>query len=265
MTAVTLGPLVLSAERFAVLLGLAVFLVVTGVLSRRVDRRFDTWSWWVLIAGVAAARLGHVAVHWRSFAEEPLRAFALWEGGFFWPTAAGAIALLVGFGLRTARLRLWALVPLAAALFTWNVTWHLLGTTPATPVPDTAFPTLDGRRLDLSATDRPQVVNLWATWCPPCRREMPMMADVAAAAEGVDVIFANQGESGQTVTDYLSQAGLTLDTVVLDSLSELSRHYGTRGLPVTLFIDTDGTLRDAHLGEISREVLQSGIQELNDR
>ena len=95
MNAVSLGPIVMAADRFAVILGMFTFIIVTGILARRIDQRFNAWSWWVLIGGIVAARAGHVLVHWQSFAAEPLRMFALWEGGFHWPTALAAIALSV--------------------------------------------------------------------------------------------------------------------------------------------------------------------------
>jgi thiol-disulfide isomerase/thioredoxin len=111
----------------------------------------------------------------------------------------------------------------------------------------------------------PRVVNLWATWCPPCRREMPMMAELAADTEGVAFVFANQGEGKQAVRRYLASAGLSLETILIDPFSALSRFYGAPGLPATLFIDAEGILRHAHLGEISREVLQSNIDRLATR
>ena len=263
MGAVTIGPLVVAADRFAVVLGIFAFIAVTTVLARRIDPRFQAWSGWVLIGGIAGARLGHVAIHWRNFAEEPWRVIALWEGGFYWPTAAAAIILLVLFALKTARQRLWSVLPLAAALVIWNTAWQLTGGTQAIPLPGIAFSTMAGEphALDVTA-GKPKIINLWATWCPPCRREMPMMAEIAASSSAVDFVFANQGEDRQAIAQYLSGEGLELDTVILDAFSELSRHYGAPGLPATLFIGADGILRHAQIGEISRETLQSNIGRL---
>lgn len=263
MNSVSLGPLAMAADRFAVVLGIFTFVLATGMLARRVDQRFHAWSWWVLISGIAAARLGHVLLHWQSFAAEPLRIFALWQGGFYWPAAAAAVGLTVLLVLRTARLRLWALLPLALGLFVWNTAWQLSGETLAIALPVVSFETLSGGDHTLGAKPgTPKVINLWASWCPPCRREMPMMADVAATTAGTDFIFANQGESRQVVERYLAAAGLSLDTVVLDQFGQLGRHYRAPGLPATLFIGGDGVLRHAHLGEISREVLQANIDRL---
>lgn len=89
-----------------------------------------------------------------------------------------------------------------------------------------------------------------------------MMADVAASTSDAEFIFANQGEGRQAVERYLAQAGLSLDTILLDQFGDLGRHYRAPGLPATLFVGGDGVLRHAHLGEISREVLQSNIARL---
>lgn len=264
MNAVSIGPLVMAADRFAVVLGIFTFLIVSGVMARRVDSRFDGWSWRVLLAGIGAARLGHVALHLDTFAADPVRILYLWQGGFFWPAGALAVLACLFLLLKDARARLWAVLPLALAVVVWNTTWQLTGGTPALAVPDRSFETLAGADHDLGAgSGAPRVLNLWATWCPPCRREMPMMAELAAGTEGVDFIFANQGEGRAEIRAYLARSGLSLETVLIDPFSDLSRFYGAPGLPATLFIDADGILRHAHIGEISREVLQSTIDRLS--
>lgn len=262
MNAVSLGPLVLAADRFAAILGIFTFLIVCGLIARRVDGRFNSWSFWALVGGIVAARLGHVALNWETFSQEPARIVALWQGGFHLPTALVAIALslllLPGWSLR-----LWALLPIALSLVAVNTATQLIGDARAIPLPAGSYQTLSGGVHDLeSRTGTPKVINLWATWCPPCRREMPMMADVAASSPGAEFIFANQGESRAMVEQYLGRNGIALDTVYLDTFRDLARHYGAPGLPATLFIGADGVLKHAHLGEISRETLLDRIRDL---
>ena len=106
------------------------------------------------------------------------------------------------------------------------------------------------------------LIDVWATWCPPCRREMPMMADVAANTDAAELVFVNQGEGQEIIQRYLTAENLELEHVVLDGLGEFGRHYEVPGLPATLFLKSDGTLQSVHMGEISREALVSGIQGL---
>lgn len=263
MDAIAIGPLVMAADRFAVGLGIFVFTASTAMIARRVDTRFDAWSWSVLIGGILAARLGHVMVHWPSFAREPWRIPALWDGGFYWPAAAALICLSILFVLKTMRQRLWSLVPLGLALITGNTAWQLTGGAQAIELPNISVSTFAGEAHSVGVkTNRPRVINLWATWCPPCRREMPMMAEVSASTGGVEFYFANQGEGRNAIAGYLAKEGLEFKTILVDQFSELSQHYGARGLPATLFIDADGVLKHAHLGEISRENFEASIARL---
>lgn len=104
------------------------------------------------------------------------------------------------------------------------------------------------------------VVNLWATWCPPCRREMPMLAAAQQEYDEVTFVFVNQGEGRGEIKGYLDQNGLALDNVLLDTRGALGQTVGSMALPTTLFYDANGRLADTHLGELSRATLARGIQ-----
>lgn len=265
MNAVSLGPLVMDASRFAVILSIFVFLLVAGILARKIDERFNNWAWVALLFALIGARAGHVVLNWASFSQEPLRIFSVWQGGFYWPGAVIGLALSFLFVLKTYKQRLWALTPIMAAFFVWNGANILTNPTQAIAVPDQVFEAYQGEGFSLaSVKGKPQVINLWASWCPPCRREMPMMADIAINNDDVDFVFANQGEGRAAVNKYLINENLQLPSLLMDHFSDLSRHYGAPGLPATLFIGADGVLKNAHLGEISREVLQEKIDRLTD-
>ena len=263
MNAVSIGPFAFDAERFAAIAGMVVFLAVATVLASRVDDRLGRWSTWTALVGLLAARLAHVLRHLESFASEPWRILALWQGGFSWAGgAAGVTLMMVVLFLRSRRLIGWGAASVTAGVVaaTAAVAFTYSGTQIA-PVTST-FRTLAGTESPIGGTGRPAVLNLWATWCPPCRRELPMMAQLAATTSNVDFVFANQGEPSETVAAYLLGENLELSNVMLDPQLLLSRHYSAVGLPATLFLAADGTLAGSHLGEISREVLAQKIQEL---
>lgn len=263
MNAISIGPLVLASDRAAAIAGLFAFMFVAGMVARRVDERIGRWSLWALLGGILVARIVHVAVHWSSFAGDPLRAFAVWQGGFYWPAGLAAALAAILFFLDTRWARLASLVPIAVGLFVWNAAYRLTAGVEAIPLPHTSFQTMTGNSVELAAlSGRPMVLNLWASWCPPCRREMPMMADVAVNSPGVSLIFANQGEEIGQITSYLDKEKLTFPLMLLDGLGELGRHYKVPGLPATLFIAPDGRLVDVHLGEISREILVEKMRRL---
>ncbi|MDX6751642.1 TlpA disulfide reductase family protein [Geminicoccaceae bacterium 1502E] len=265
MQVFSFGPFVLGGDRLAFVIGVWVFMGITAILSVRLDRRFGNWATLVLVAGLVAARLGHVVDHAESFAQEPLRALAFWQGGFSAGWGAVAVVLASSLHLRMRHFLVGAGVALGLSLAAWNLVWQLGASTEPVPLPDVTFEHLDGRPVTLAEhTGRPAVVNLWATWCPPCRREMPMMAELAAASDDATFVFVNQGEGRAAVERYLAQAGLALDHLLLDPHGQAGRHYAMPGLPVTLFIDAQGRMRGAHMGEISRELLLDGIAALAD-
>lgn len=104
------------------------------------------------------------------------------------------------------------------------------------------------------------MINLWATWCPPCRREMPVLAAAEAKNPDVQFLFVNQGEAPQVARAYLEGQNLRLKHVLFDQNSALPRHYGAPGIPVTLFLSADGQLFKAHIGEISPEEIDMQIK-----
>lgn len=266
MSAIDLGPFVLSIERFAALLGVIVFVALAEILSRTTKSpALSSWSSTTVFWGVVGARLGHVIEFWPSFAEEPWRIIAIWQGGFSVASAAFGAAIVTAWALW----RSLPFVPAASALWAGVMVWQviLLDIAPREPValPVEPLATIEGESLlltSLGASDKPIIINLWATWCPPCRRELPMLATVAEQRDDVVFLLASQGETAAHVSRYLADNDIRPEQVLIDTSGMLARHYGTVGLPVTLFIGTDGLLAHTHVGEISREVLLSRIARL---
>ena len=263
MTALTIGPLVFAGERLAAVIAVVVFLGLSGILAVRLHQRIGTWSLAALAVGVVAARTGHVALNLPSFATDPLRVLMVWQGGFSLPAGLLAAVAFSLFQLRETRTRVGSLAALGAGLMVWNVAFQLVATTTAVATPSASMNTLNGSQLRLSQfAGRPVVVNLWASWCPPCRREMPTLMRTAKQRTGTAFVFANQGEGAGAVIRFLGATGLPPDHVPLDQDMALARHYGVQGFPVTLFLDRHGILRDTHFGEISPEALNSAIDAL---
>ena len=218
-----------------------------------------------LLVGLLAARLGYVLRWWPEYAVAPWSILAIGDGGFLW--WIGLPAALAFAGWRSAgqpRLR----TPLLAGIAAGMLAWFALGATlallqrSAPPLPDIAVVTLDGShaRLDASA-GKPVVLNLWATWCPPCRREMPVFEDAVQAYPGVRFVLLNQGEDAATISNYLDREGLHLHAQVLLDLHSLAMPAtNTRGLPTTLFFDADGHLVDTHMGELTRASLADTLR-----
>lgn len=112
------------------------------------------------------------------------------------------------------------------------------------------------------ATGRPRIVNLWASWCGPCRAEMPLLARTQHLETGLDVLFVNQGESAAAVRAYLTDTSLALRHVWLDDARALGRAVGSTGLPTTLFYDAQGRLVSRHFGILTAVALETKLRAL---
>ncbi len=111
--------------------------------------------------------------------------------------------------------------------------------------------------LALADLRGPAVVNLWATWCAPCRAELPAFQQVAAARPDVRFVGVNSQETGDA-RDYLDELGITYEQFV-DQRGELAEALGAVGLPVTVVIDADGTIATEHLGPMSAGDLEDAL------
>src|SRR5690606_21735272 len=112
--------------------------------------------------------------------------------------------------------------------------------------------TVDGKQITLNEFQgKPTVVNLWATWCPPCRREMPAFEQAQNAHPDVNFVFLNQGETASLVQEFLVANELNLHHVLLDSKGQVGGQFSRGMLPTTIFFDAKGRLIDIRMGELS--------------
>ena len=134
------------------------------------------------------------------------------------------------------------------------------------PAPDFELRTLDGQIVRLSESrGRPVLVNFWASWCDPCRSEMPTI--VAAydehRAAGLVVLAVNlrDQERDRDVRRFVEEFQLPFP-VLLDARGTVRRRYRLRAVPTTVFIDTTGVVRIIHPGPLTTEALGRGLAEI---
>jgi peroxiredoxin len=135
---------------------------------------------------------------------------------------------------------------------------------PGRPAPEFALPDLDGNTVRLSDfSGRPVVLNFWATWCAPCRLEMPELARAMTdyADRDLMVLAINQDETAEQVDSFLTEVGLSLPAL-LDAGGEVGAAYGAFFLPTTLIVGPDGIVSAVHRGILSREDLDDYLAAL---
>jgi len=123
------------------------------------------------------------------------------------------------------------------------------------PIGDFELTRLDGEKVRLSDfRGMPVVINFWASWCEPCKKEMPVFQAVFSERPEEFVILAvNPEEDRETAEDFAESVGLTFP-ILLDENKEMQKQLMVRGLPTTFFVDAEGVLRAQHVGELNRQL-----------
>lgn len=118
-----------------------------------------------------------------------------------------------------------------------------------------------GELVGADAIDGPAIVNLWATWCGPCRTEMPAFQEVSTEFDDVRFVGVNQGDAGDAAAEFLDEVGVTFDQY-LDPNGELTNALRVAGLPATFVIDADGVVVEVHNGALDPDGIRALVAEL---
>lgn len=262
MLTLTLGPVTLALDHLLLLLALGLATLVGWRMAKHGGDNPESSLFNLFLLGMLAARLGFVLAYWPLYREDLLQIVDIRDGGFLpW---VGLLAALLGAlwqGWRRPGLRRplgWGVI--SGALFWLLSSWGSHLYEQGTRLPDLSLRDAQGQSVALQRYQgKPLVINLWATWCPPCRREMPVLQQAQHDYPDVHFVFVNQGETPQIVTTFLATTGLNLAHVLFDAGGELARQVGSMALPTTLFYDAEGRLVGSHLGELSRASLQHAL------
>jgi len=127
-----------------------------------------------------------------------------------------------------------------------------------TAAPSFTVPLVGGGMLNLqSLRGKPVLLNVWATWCGPCRREMPALERLAREERNrLTVVAVDQGEDSATAEAYARRFGVTFP-VAVDANQRLGTVLHLAGLPSSFFIDRRGVIRDAVDGEMTFDTMRS--------
>jgi len=221
---------------------------------------------WLSLAHVPGARVAAVAalVTARLWAQLPG-----WLNGFGQPVADQLLDVLDlrrgawawGPGIAAGLLVLWwphrqlpqrLALPLFGTLLAGTLPLLLKPLPDVRAFPNVSFSRLAGTTVTGAPLPRPAVVNLWATWCPPCRAEMPLL--LGAVQAGEPVVLLNVGESASTVRAFLSDYPAVSSTWL--GGETVTGPLRISGFPTTLAINAQGRIVARHLGPLSGAQLQ---------
>ncbi|MGV8864536.1 MAG: prolipoprotein diacylglyceryl transferase family protein [Pseudomonas sp.] len=259
MLSLSIGPFALAVNHLLLLLALGLATLVGWWMAKRGGANPESALFSLFLVGLVAARVGFVIAYWPQFQHEPLQIIDVRDGGFLvW---LGVVAVVIGGlwrGWRQPALRRTLGYGLGSGLLFWLLASMGLNIyEKSAQLPQMTLRNEAGESVQLADfKGRPVVINLWATWCPPCRREMPVLQKAQAEHDGVVFLFVNQAESPDTVANFFTAQKLKLHNVLFDGSGELAQSVGSRALPTTIFYTADGRLLGSHLGELSNASLQ---------
>jgi len=122
--------------------------------------------------------------------------------------------------------------------------------------PDFELLNLNGQPISLSSLqDKPVLLNFWATWCSPCRAEMPYIQEIHEewSGKGLVVLVINIGENSSRVREFMESFSFSFP-VLLDEDTRVSEEYNVRAIPTTFFIDKNGIIQTTKIGAFQSKV-----------
>lgn len=267
MTVISLGPFHFALWHLTLILGVIVAMTTGAIVGRRRPHSVAGAIADLILAAFVAARLGFVIRYFDSYWNDLLGIIDIRDGGFsLWAGLAGAGLLLAYKVWRYAGLRR----PLGIALLAGGLAWlpstalvQLLDQE-SRQIPDVTLTNLSQQPVALRELEGPLVINLWASWCPPCVREMPVLQSAQDRYPAITFVFANQGEHPDTIRRFLAEQDLELRGVLSDPGTDIGQAIANRTLPTTLFYDNDGTLVSMHRGELSRASLRHNLSRFDE-
>lgn len=263
---VSVGPLGLSLGMALLGLGFTAALIAGLLLGRRRELAINDGLINLLLVALVGARLVFVGRYLDSY-DSILAMIDIRDRGFD-PTGAliAGMAYLAWVAWKDReRLRALALAA-GIGLATWGgaLAVAVLTSESVETLPDVTLITPGNEAVSLNSLgpdlNKPMVVNVWASWCPPCRRELPVLERAQHSHADVSFVFINQGEDAATILRYLNAQGLEMQQILLDAHNQFGTAAGVRVLPTTLFYDRTGKLRAQHVGELSSAGLQRQIE-----
>ncbi|MGE3984472.1 MAG: TlpA family protein disulfide reductase [Dehalococcoidia bacterium] len=181
---------------------------------------------------------------------------ALWQAGILFPDDEATVTTPDG----TAKI-----FAATTDVDTPPIAGRSVGLSEGDIAPDFEFSTFDGKRMRLSdLRGQPVFLNFWASWCGPCRQEMPNMQTMLEkySSSKLVVLAVNNGEAIAPAQRFIDRIEVQLSEFGYDPTAQVVKKYQVTGLPVSYFIDANGVITRVVAGELSFNVMESSVQEV---
>lgn len=134
------------------------------------------------------------------------------------------------------------------------------------PLPPFSLPGIDGVKEEIGQWQgKVRVINFWATWCPPCKHEIPAMIELQNqyGRQGLQIVGIALDNS-EAVSAYIKESGINYPILLGDEAIEISEKLGNDMgvLPYTVIVDQAGNIASVHYGELDRDTLEGAIKKL---
>lgn len=268
--AIHLGPIMLPWGIVIPLFSLIIAVFIAGLFKQKYHVQAEQWNqfkdsiWTAILIALLFARIGFVLLNLDSYLQHPVDILKIQDKGFqfYIGVIAGSLWIIwKNKSLSKKNLTLCFAIFIFANAMGLSIFRHVQQQ--YQQFPQVQLNNLNQQSVKLTQfVGKPTVINLWASWCPPCHREMPVLNQAQTEYKDVQFIFINQGEDISTIQQYMLNNQLHLQHVLLDPEGLTAQSTGMYGLPSTLFFDASGKLIDTHMGEINHAVLDQKVKKL---
>ena len=267
---ISIGPIALTVDSLLTIVSVISLWLLTAFFTRKASyKSFATDTlFYSLFTGLFAARVAFVIAMWEVYQHDWLSAIDIRDGGFNQSIGWFAGICIVLFRSKKYSqlfsIYMKSAAITAVAVFPFFVFNSMLSN--QRTIETINVYNADSTPVELVLNNnKPTVINFWASWCPPCRREMPMLEYAQKNDVNIEYIFVNQGEAPSKVRQFLGKQKIDLKNTYFDFTGSTAKELGAFGLPTTLFFNAGGKLVDSHMGELSEASLQYYLDPLRKK